>query len=171
MKNHDQNNNPPLHLHDDPEHLKMESLLDSLGDRERESMPDGLESRVLDSIGRAIAPAPIAIESTQAPASVARFSSIRFAAAAALLFGATVVIWSAQPWASSSNTPGLGELTLAASIDQDLDAFFALESLDDDDLAEAVTDWEIWAESVDTDMDTTLAGYDWYESVSEDGAL
>jgi hypothetical protein len=170
MTNHDQNNQP-LHLHDDPAHQEMESLLDSLAERERGSMPAGLESRVLDSIGRAVAPAPIAISSSESASSPVGFASLRFAAAAAILMGTSVVLWSTQPWATNTGGATNSGVTLVASLDQDLDAFFALESLDDGALSEAVTDWEIWAESVDTDIDTTLVSFDWFESAADDGAL
>ena len=162
--------NPALHLHNDPELAQTQSLLDELAKQDADAMPTGLESRVLDSISRTIAPSPIAIAEPALPKRTSPIWSIRIAAAAVLATGTTLLIVAAQPW--SSATPESADQRMAlVSFEQDMDDFFALESLDDGLLAEAVTDWEIWAQSVDTDLDSTLTGFDWYESTSDDGAL
>lgn len=172
MNNSNNNTNPPLHLHDDPEHNAMESLLDLLAKDDRDAMPSGLESRVLDSISAAIAPTPLNIATPVHTQKPERFWSLRLAAAAALATGTTLVIVGTRPWAPSAtpNIPG-AQLTLAASMDQDFDAFFALESLDDGNLSEAVSEWEIWAQSLDTEFNSSLSTSDWYDSTLDDGAL
>jgi len=96
--------------------------------------------------------------------------TLRLAAAAALATGTTLLIVAAQPWANSGPTGTTNEIALV-SFEQDMDAFFSLETLEDGDLSEAVTEWEIWAQSVDMDIDSTLTGYDWFESETDDGAL
>ncbi len=162
--------NPELHLHNDPELAQTESLLDQLARQDAQAMPAGLESRVLDSISRTIAPSPIAIAEIDQPKSFNRIWSIRVAAAAILATGTTLLIVAAQPWSSTS--PEITAQSMAlVSFEQSMDDFFALESLDDGQLAEAVTDWEIWAQSVGTDLDSTLTDFDWYESTPDDGAL
>ncbi len=163
-------NNPELHLHNDPELARTLSLLDELARQDADAMPAGLESRVLDSISRTIAPSPIAIAEPALPKRASPIWSIRIAAAAVLATGTTLLIVAAEPW--SSGTPETPDQRMAlVSFEQNMDDFFALESLDDGQLAEAVTDWEIWAQSVDTDLDTTLTGFDWHESGLDDGAL
>ncbi len=159
-----------LHLHDDPKLSHTESILDELAKQDADAMPDGLESRVLDAISQSIAPPPMSISDIHPPKQAGRVWSIRVAAAGLLATGTTLLIVTAQPWSSTSPHP-LDHRMALVSFEQDMDDFFALESLDDGQLAEAVTDWEIWAQSVDTDLDSTLTGFDWYESTSDDGAL
>jgi hypothetical protein len=163
------NDKPDLHLHDDPEIAQTESLLDLLAKQDASSMPADLELSVLDSISSIIAPAPIEIPQPCVPATSGKFWSLRLAAAAALATGTTLVIVGTQPWAS--NTGGsLPEVTLA-SFEQDLNAFFELESVDDGNLSEAVSEWEIWAQSVDMEIDSSLIGLEWDEPIWDDGAL
>ena len=168
----DANNTTHLHLHDDPEHNEMESLLDLLAKDDQHAMPAGLESRVLDSISAAIVPTPLKIATHVQANNPERFWSFRLAAAAALATGTTLIIVGTRPWAPSGtpNTAGT-QLTLAASMEQDFDAFFALESLDDGNLSEAVSEWEIWAQSLGTEFDSTLDDSHWYDSTLDDGAL
>ena len=170
MNNNYNTPNPDLHLHDDPEHTQMESLLDLLAEQDAQAMPSGLEARVLDSISEAIAPPPLSIAPTVQSTSSNRLWSLRYAAAAILATGTTLLIVGTQPWASSPAGAIQPMITLT-SLEQDLDAFFALESMDDGNLSEAVTDWEFWAQSIDTDIDSSPSGYGWDEFTSDDGAL
>ncbi|PCI11237.1 hypothetical protein COB72_01465 [bacterium] len=174
MTNDHTNNNADLHLHDDPDHTQMVSMLDLLAKQDGDAMPRGLESRVLDAISKTIAPAPIAFAQPTPPARTSGVWSLRYAAAAVLATGTTLVIVGTQPWASSSAIPAV-EITLAASIDEDFDAFFALEPLDDGGLDDAVTEWELWAQTIDAELDPSLDGLldesGWYESTLDDGAL
>lgn len=170
MTNDHTNKHGDLHLHDDPELAQTESLLDLMGKQDRDSMPIGLESRVLDAISKTIAPAPLTIAQASTTNTTSRFWSLRYAAAAVLATGTTLVIVGTQPWASPiGNTQPA--IALVSLVESDLDAFFALESMDDGNLAEAVTDWEFWAQSVDTEIDSSLSGYDWGDFTSDDGAL
>lgn len=164
------NTNPDLHLHDDPKLAHTESLLDLLAKQDANAMPSGLESRVLDSISNAIAPPPLAITQGQQSSRSNRMWSLRFAAAVALAAGTTLLIVDTNPWSSNVGLPA-PVITLASSFEQNLDDYFALESLDDGNLSEAVTEWEIWAQSVDMDIDSTLTGFDWYEPATDDGAI
>lgn len=158
-----------LHLHNNPEIAHTESLLDQLAKQDADAMPIGLESRVLDSISATIAPAPIVINPPDKSGKASKFWALRLAAAAALATGTTLVIVGTQPWNSMKTTPPVGfEL---AAFEQDLDAYFALETVDDGNLSDAVTEWEIWAQSVDTEIDSTLIGLDWDEPTWDDGAL
>ncbi len=181
--NNHSNHTPDLHLQDDPALMETQSLLESLAQHDRASMPTGLESRVLDSVAHTFAPAPISIVpvdqsagSEDIPYQSERFSSkvwsLRIAAAAVLATGTTLMIVGAQPWQSSSHTdnPSAAEISLA-SFEQDLEDYFALETIDDGNLSEAVTDWEIWAQSVDTEIDSTLLELEWAETIYDDGAL
>ena len=170
--NDDHNNLPPeLHLHDDPEHTQMESLLELLAKQDAQTMPSGLETRVLESISHTFAPPPLSMTPPIESTLTSGLWSLRYAAAAILATGTTLLIVGTQPWASSPHS-GPNQPTIAlASLEQDLDAYFALESMDDGNLAEAVTDWEFWAQSIDTDIDSSISGYDWDEYTSDDGAL
>lgn len=155
--------------HNDPKLAQTESLLEQLAQQDRDATPSGMESRVLDAIGRAIAPPPLVLSQPIESNSPSRIWSLRYAAAALLATGATLTIVATQPWASNG-VPSEHTIALA-SFEQDLDAFFELESMDDGNLSEAVTEWEIWAQSLDTDIDSSLDGYDWDDLTLDDGAL
>ncbi|MDF1808401.1 MAG: hypothetical protein P1U42_01765 [Phycisphaerales bacterium] len=166
------NNNSDLHLHDDPELIELESMLDELATQNINSVPTGFESRLLDAVSSAIAPAPISIpssvehEETDRPN---RLWTLRIAAAAVLATGTTIVIVSSQPWA---NSPAMSQSQMVlTSLEQDFDDYFALESVDDGNLSEALAEWEIWAQSVGSEMDLSLSEMDWEDSDFEGGAL
>lgn len=175
-----------LHLTEDPQLIETQSLLELLAKQDRSAMPMGLEYRVLDAVSATFAPAPISLAqsvTTEAHEqsnsnnfqgsgfqSSGRFWSMRIAAAAVLVTGTTLLVVGTKPWANSPVVVPAHEIALA-SIQNDFDEFLALESMDDGHLSEAVTDWEIWAQSVDSDLDTSLIGFDWYDFNSEDGAL
>lgn len=169
-----------LHLTEDPQLIQTQSLLELMAKQDRSAMPIGLESRVLDAVSAAFAPAPISLaQSIESDAfkqprsgnfqTSGRFWSIRVAAAAVLATGTTLLIVGTQPWSNSSGVAA-HEIALV-SIQNDFDEFLALENMDDGHLSEAVTDWEIWAQSVGSDLDTSLIGIDWFDFSSEDGAL
>jgi hypothetical protein len=161
------NDKPELHLQDDPQLAETESLLDMLAQADRDAMPAGLQTRVLDSISSQIAPAPIALTHQQSVSKSKRFWVLRIAAGVALFASLTAVLIGTKPWANT-DTPDPFTLQLM-SLETDLDAFFELEAVDDGNLTEAVTDWEIWAQSVDTDIDSSEYGFDWTDNLSEDG--
>jgi len=169
MTNNHSNEQNDLYLHDDPEHAHMESMLNLLARQDADAMPAGLESRVLDAVSSTFAPTPLALSQPAQPTMTSRVWSLRYAAAAMLATGTTLIIVGAQPWANSSSND---QSTIAlVSLEQDLDAYFALEPMEDGNLSEALTEWDIWAQSVDTDIDSSLTGYDWDEYTSDDGAL
>lgn len=169
MNDSPNSHNDSIHLSDDSEHTRMESLLDQLAKQDSEAMPSGLNDRVLDAIGQAMAPAPIQIapQADHAVGAAGTRLSMRLAAAAVLATGTTLIIVGTKPWATTPGTPG-AQIELA-SLEHDLDAFFALESVDIGNLDEAFTDWEIRAQSVD--LDAELDDYQWSDLGSEDGAL
>lgn len=182
MNNESTNEHNDLHLSSDPQLAKTESLLDLLAQQDRSAADDGLEARVLESVSKVIAPPPLSIASPMAPAAVTADASaspskawpLRFAAAAMLAMGATITLVATQPWSTNSTINQGGDIALT-SFEQDLDAFFALEELEDGNLSEAVTAWEIWAQTVDTEIDTSLSGigltdFQWIDD-GEDGAL
>ncbi|MGV6813766.1 MAG: hypothetical protein ACWA5W_02010 [Phycisphaerales bacterium] len=169
MNDSSNNRSDSIHLSDDSEHVRMETLLDQLAEQDAEAMPSGLNERALDAIGQAMVPSPISISSEpdHSAGSPGTRLSMRLAAAAVLATGTTLIIVGAKPWAT---TPGaLGGQIELASLEHDLDAFFALESVDIGNLDEAFTDWEIRAQSVD--LDAELDDYQWGDLESEDGAL
>jgi len=166
---------PDLHLHNDPQLVELESLLDKLGDEDQRAMPEGLDNRVLDAISSAIAPGPISIKTSEppvVPASNGRFWSLRLAAAAVLATGTTLVIVGTHPWSSwSTNTDPNAPMITLSSLETDLDEYLELESVDDGGLSQAVTDWEIWAQSVNTEIDSSTIGYEISDSDEYEGAL
>ena len=42
----------PLHLHDDTEFAQTESLLKMLGEQDAQAMPEGMNGRLLEAIGK-----------------------------------------------------------------------------------------------------------------------
>mgnify|MGYP003123251804 CR=1 FL=1 len=181
-KSNNTNEHNDLHLSDDQEIAQTETLLDLLAQQDRSAADDGLEGRVLESVSKVIAPPPLSIASPDEPAatpaapsaSLSKAWPLRYAAAAMLAMGATVTLVATQPWSMNSPANDGHEIALA-SFEQDLDAFFALEELEDGNLSEAVTEWEIWAQTLDTEIDTSLSGigltdFQWIDD-GEDGAL
>ena len=169
MTNNHSNERTDLHLHDDPEHAQMESMLNLLAKQDADAMPAGHESRVLDAVSKAVAPSPLELVQLSQSTGSSKLWSLRYAAAAVLATGTTLIIVGAQPWA---NTTSNDQSTIAlVSLEQDLDAYFALEPMEDGNLSEALTEWDIWAQSVDTDIDSSLTEYEWDEFTSDDGAL
>lgn len=175
---HDQHEHTELYLQGDPESQALDRELQRLGQHERDAMPDGAGARILDAVSKTMAPAPISIQEN-GPTRAARPMptpspwSIRVAAAALLATASTLLIvaalrtGAAQP-PSSPTAPGFS----LASFEQDLDAYLSLEPVDGgEELTEAVTDWELWAQSLDTEIDTALYGLDLTEPFEDDGAL
>jgi hypothetical protein len=160
------------HIADDAQLCDLETQLDALAQQDQRAMPTGLESRVLDAISTTIAPPPMPIEpahQTTVEHSTGRLWSIRLAAAAVLATGTTLLIVGTRPWMNST-IDNAHAITLTA-LETDLDAFFDLESQDESDLTEALTEWEIWAQSIDTDIDSSLIGIEYSEINLDDGAL
>ena len=155
-------------INHDPEHAEMESLLDLLAQQDRDAMPTTLESRVMDEVSKVIAPTPIAFTPIDITRGESQPWSMRIAAAAVLAIGTTLVIVSAQPWATSPASSPEHEITVA-SLSSHLDEYFSLESVDDGQITEAITDWEIWAQSIDTDLYTD--NFDYSDILSDDGEL
>jgi len=114
-------------------------------------------------------PTAPAAATADASASPSKAWPLRYAAAAMLAMGATVALVATQPW--NTNSPTNDEHFIAmASFEQNLDAFFALEDVEDGNLSEAMTEWEIWSQTVDAEIDTGLSDFEWFET-GEDGAL
>jgi len=160
------------HIADDAQLSDLETQLDALAQQDQRAIPSGLESRVLDAISTTVAPPPMPIEPAHLSTgkhSTGRFWSIRMAAAAILTTGTTLLIVGARPWMNST-VDNTHAITLTA-LETDLDAFFDLESQDESDLTEALTEWEIWAQSIDTDMDSSLIGIEYSDINPDDGAL
>lgn len=159
---HDDTTNP-LHLNTEPELQEIEYLLDAIGRADRASMPDQSNARVLEAVSGVFAPLPISIkQATQPVAFSSRVSprwKLRIAAALVLVSGLTLGLVVLQtPLATNIHPePGTNAWTLA-SFEQDLDAYLALEEVGDDSLDEAVANWELWAQTIDTDFDTELLG-------------
>lgn len=159
----------PLHLHDDSEFAQTQSLLNMLGDQDAQAMPEGMNERLLEAIGKTITPAPIAIPPANHSQRADSRWSMRIAAAAVLATSATLVIVGSKPWATTQS-PDMASMTLA-SLEQDLDAYFSLEEIDVGKLDEALTEWELWAQSVDTELDAEFAEYGWSDLETMDGEL
>jgi hypothetical protein len=130
--------------HRDPDTDALIEQLDALGSQNRSTPDAGFEQRVLDSISKQVAPAPIPIEN--APAHQSHFTlGWKFSIAAALLLvgSVSILLW------SSSNTAGLinpqtPQQTLV-SLEEDFDALYELtdfaDSLESDmDLLDLMTE-------------------------------
>lgn len=161
--NDDHTNHDELHLHPDPDTQRIESLLDAMGERDREAMAPEAQARVLDAVSQVFAPAPLSIEQQRElmpERSGGSRWNFRMAAAAAIATFATLGIVISQPW---QNTGGMispapstnqGAWTLAA-FEQELDAYYALEDeLGGTQIDEAVADWELWAQTIESDFDS-----------------
>jgi hypothetical protein len=176
MNEHNTDNKHPLHLNADPELSAIESLLDELGQADRDAMPAHIQSGLLEAVSGVFAPQPIAIERAiprQRPDRPAQAWKFRVAAAAFLATATTLSIVAIKPW--SSPTPiqqdsGQSSWSLA-SFEQDFDAYLALEEVGDDTLDDAVANWELWAQTIDTDFDSELLGSDLGLTDFNDGAL
>ncbi|MFG0245252.1 MAG: hypothetical protein ACF8MF_04270 [Phycisphaerales bacterium JB052] len=173
---HNDNTNP-LNLQGDPELEGIHSMLDALGQADRSAMSEQSEARVLEAISGVFAPAPIAItQSTPAaPTSAHQPKVWKYRIAAALLLGAsaTLGLLATQPWASNpmQPSPQAPQSTLSlTSFEQDIDAFLALEEVGDDQLDEAVADWELWAQTIDADVEASFPDMDLFDTTN-DGAI
>ncbi len=164
-----------LHLHADPQIERIESLLDTLGRRERDAMSPGVETRVLESVSRVFAPEPISIADASPAQQVRprRRWSPRLAAAAAIALVATLSVVVVKPWASS--TPGVDSPNTPAwslaSFEEDLDAYLSLDEQDDDQIDEAVANWELWAQTIESDFAANQLDSDLGITGYNDGAL
>jgi len=169
MNEHEQNNTPPLHLNTDPELGRIESMLDAMGQQDREAMDEEAHARVLGAVSDVFAPTPISIgqaqEQTPQPGRSLSFTPARYRAAAAALLAtaATLGIVALQPWSNPATPPQPSPTANAvantanawslASFEQDLDAYLALDDVGNDQLDEAVADWELWAQTIDTEVE------------------
>lgn len=183
MSTHDFDNAKPLHLHTDPELERIESMLDALGQHERACMDEQAHSRVLSAVSGVLAPKSISIEDiphrASAVGSRSWFTATRYrtAAAAILATAATLTIVVFQPWSSPDTQPQPAPNANAnanawslASFEQDLDAYLALETLGTDRLDEAVADWELWAQTIDTEVDAMSLDHELLGDLN-DGAI
>jgi len=169
-------NDPELHLRGDVEAQDIEALLDRLGQADRDAMSPEVRGRTLDAVSGVLVPAPIALKTPErGSAGAGRMWRFRIAAAALLATGTTVVVVGLQASNSApeqappiaTGTPGPAQAPqndsgwTLASFERDLDEYFELDaSLDDGDLTEAVTEWEIRAQAVDADLDASIYGYE-----------
>jgi hypothetical protein len=178
MNEHNNENTNPLHLSNDPELQGIESMLEQLAQSDRDAMPDQANTRVLEAISGVYAPQPIAIEQAQQihTQSISTLTSVwkwRIAAGLLLVSVASLGLVITQPWATTldampTNTDTSWSLT---SFEQDLDAYLALDAVGDDQLDEAVADWELWAQTIDQSFDTELLGSDLSLIDLNDGAI
>lgn len=175
-KQHNDDTNP-LHLGTEPELIEIESLLDALGQADREAMSEQTNIRALEAVSDVFVPAPISIDHQQAKSDALEHHSplwkLRIAAGLLLVTGVTLSLIVIKPWASQQvvtpeNNTGAWSL---ASFEQDLDAYLALEEVGDDSLDDAVANWELWAQTIDTDIDTELLGSGIGLTDLSDGAL
>lgn len=166
-------NHDDLHLHADPEIEHIESLLDLLGEQDRDSMRPDQHARVLEAVSQVFAPAPISIERAAPAQPRQRRWDLRVAAAAAIALMATLSVVVVKPWANTPVRPAPnGNVNWSlASFEEDLDAYLALDELGDGSIAEAVADWELWAQTIETDFDTDLIGSELGISDLDNGAL
>ena len=168
------NANSQLHLHGDPETERMESLIDQLAEQDRQSMPAGASARLLEAVSEVCAPEPISIQRAEAPIGSGRGGitwKIRVAAAMLLATGTTLTIVISQPWSSGQSTPSTASSWSLASFEQDFDAYLTLDEIGDEQLSDAMTEWELWAQSVDTEIDSGMYNDDWDTAQPSDGAL
>lgn len=176
---HDNTHHDDLHLHSDPDIERVESMLDALASEDRDAMTPAQQSRVLESVSHVFAPAPISLEqkkSEQVSASGSRRWNLRFAAAAALATATTLSIVATQPWKSGAPLPesptsaSQGVWTLA-SFEEDIDAYLTLDEHESDSLDEAVASWELWAQTIESDLDADSLNDEYGISDLHDGAL
>lgn len=179
---HNDNTNP-LHLSTEPELQEIESLLEAMGRADRAAMSQNANARMLEAVSAVFAPQPISLEAAhqQAEPILAASSSsggsarwkLRIAAAFVMVSGVTLSLLVLKPWAMQpTETPASNTGTWSlASFEEDLDAYLALDEVGDESLDEAVTNWELWAQTIDTSIDTELLGSGIGLSDLSDGAL
>lgn len=190
MNEHEHDNTNPLHINTDPELGRIESMLDTLGQQDREAMDEQAHARVLGAVSGVFAPTPISIERakrqtpTPGRAPMVAPAKYRAAAAALLATAATLGIVALQPWsnpapvpqpvptanAAPNAGPNVANTWSLASFEQDLDAYLALEDVGNDQLDEAVADWELWAQTIDTEVDAMFLDPDLLGELN-DGAI
>lgn len=178
MNDQHNDNTNHLHLQGDPELEGISSMLDALGQSDRSAMSEQSEARLLEAISGVFTPAPIAIaQAQQAQAASAQRSGVwKFRIAAALLLGAsaTLGLLATQPWSASGPLQPVQQApqsTLSlTSFEQDIDAYLALEEVGDDHLDEAVADWELWAQTIDADVEASFLDMDLFDTTN-DGAI
>jgi len=177
MNDHTNDNTNPLHLHGDPEVERIESMLDALGQADRDAMPAHTHARMLEAVSGVFAPAPISIaQAEQEQTKLVQRSpawKFRIAAAMFLATATTLGIVAVQPWSSGPTQPAPTDSTSTwslASFEQDFDAYLALDEVGDDQLDEAVADWELWAQTIDTDVDASYLDQDLFGEPT-DGAI
>jgi hypothetical protein len=166
-------NHDDLHLHSDPEIERIESLLDLLGEQDRQAMQPEQESRVIEAVSQVFAPPPLSINQPAQPQASEQRWDARLAIAAVVALMATLSIVAVKPWAGSPNAPKQNDNVnwSLASFEEDIDAYLALDELGDGSIAEAVADWEVWAQTIETDFDSDLLGSELGISDFDDGAL
>ncbi len=176
---YDNTHHDDLHLHSDPDIERVESLLDALASEDRDAMTTAQQSRVLESVSQVFAPEPISLEQRrheQIHTSASRKWNFRFAAAAALATVTTLGIVATQPWKSgaplpdSSSAPNQGAWTLA-SFEEDIDAYLTLDEHESNSIDEAVASWELWAQTIESDLDVDSLNDEYGISELHDGAL
>lgn len=176
---HDNTHHDDLHLHSDPDIERVESMLDALASEDRDAMTPTQQSRVLESVSHVFAPAPISLEQKrheQVLETGSRRWNFRFAAAAALATVATLGIVATQPWKSGAPLPdspsaaNQGAWTLA-SFEEDIDAYLTLDEHESDSIDEAVASWELWAQTIESDLDAESINDEYGISDLHDGAL
>ncbi len=188
MNDQHHDNTNPLHLGTDPQLAEIESLLDAMGQADRDSMPERVRTQTLEAISRVYAPAPIAIDRADElqehqPQATGRsvMWKLRIAAALTLTTAVALSLVATKPWVGPAPAPAdQGPLATKVtqkpawnlvSFEQDLDAYLALEEVGDDALDDAVANWELWAQTIDTDFDTELLGSGIGLTDLTDGAL
>ena len=148
---------------------EMDALLDELATSDRDAAPEGLDASVLDAVAGALAPSPLMIEQPIARASWFG-SPIRYAAAAVLICGAAISVMLMQTQTNPVlPNPGMSIETVA--LEADVESLLALEEMTTE-LDESVAEWTLWAQAVDSDMNSAWMALDLIDSsLDENGAL
>ncbi len=148
---------------------ELNALLNELAERERSHAPAGLEAGVLDAIGAQIAPTPLPIADTQREG-VWFAKTLRYAAAAMVIFGVGIGAMLVRPWESPSGMDTNASV-LAVTLEADVESLLALDRLETE-LDESVAELSIWAHTLDTDLDDPWMALDLMSSsLDQNGAL
>lgn len=147
--NNTHNNDRPL----DPGLAHLADRLDALGRADGQA-PSGLESRVLAAVAQELTPAPIPIGDRRG---FWQRGSVRAAAGLALFASVGAVLYTASRPAMPAGPANQPEVLSVAMVEERLDAMLAF---DDSDFGESIASIELWAEAIDSELDSGWLGTD-----------